>query len=181
MSVIVVLRTSDGRSTWVGSDTLVCGGNLKQDYGPKWIVHAPWAIGVAGHLRTVNLIERNVEALTGNLKDAYEFALRARDVMKSDGYQSDTEERGPAGFGGTLILTNATGAWVIGSDFSITAVSPGTAWAEGSGREIALGAIHALQSLEAPHAPDDILRRAIDAAMALDINCGGHPWIHEVA
>ena len=181
MSVIVVLRASDGRSTWVGSDTLICGGNLKQDYGPKWVIRAPWAIGVAGHLRTVNLIEQNIEGLTGNLKGAYEFALRAREIMKSDGYQGDPEERGPVAFGGTLILTNSTGAWVIGSDFSITTISPGTAWAEGSGREIALGAIHALQSLQTVLAPDDVLRRAIDAAMALDINCGGHPWVHEVS
>jgi ATP-dependent protease HslVU (ClpYQ) peptidase subunit len=181
MSVIAVLRTSDGSSTWVGSDTLVCNGCLKQDFGPKWIVHEPWAIGVAGHLRTVNLIERNIETLAGGLKDAYEFASRARDAMKSDGYHGDTDERGPIGFGGTLVLASAAGAWVIGSDFSITPIAPGAAWAEGSGREIALGAIHALQSLQVRLAPDDILRRAIDAAMALDMNCGGRTWVQQVA
>lgn len=181
MSVIVVLRASDGCSTWIGSDTLVSGGSLKQDYGPKWVLRKPWAVGVAGHLRTVNLIERNIVELVGNLKDAYEFALRARDAMKADGYHGNTDERGPVGFGGTLILASPAGAWAIGSDFSITPISPGTAWAEGSGRELSLGAIHALQSLETVLAPDDILRRAIDAAMALDVNCGGRPWVHELA
>jgi hypothetical protein len=44
-----------------------------------------------------------------------------------------------------------------------------------------LGAIHALQSLQVRLAPDDILRRAIDAAMALDMNCGGRTWVQQVA
>lgn len=181
MSVVVALRAKDGRSTWIGSDTMVTGGNLKQEYGPKWLLRSPWGIGVAGHLRTVNLVERNIDPLLLDLKDAYDFALRVREAMSSDGYRANTDEFGPQAFGGAIILAKAGGAWVIGSDFSITPIAPGGGWAEGSGREVTMGALHALLSLSPGVDPEDIVTRALQAAMALDVNCGGQAWVRQLA
>jgi len=181
MSVIVALRTADGRSTWIGSDTMVCSSDLKLDYGPKWVIHEPWAVGIAGHLRTVNLVAHNAASLLGNLESAYQFSGRARDLMKADGYRDNAEDRGPTEFGGAFILSCPTGAWTIASDFSVSAIPAGAAWAEGSGREISLGAMHALQSLRGAFAPDVILRHAIEAAISFDIACGGRVWLMELA
>jgi len=180
MSVIIALRAKDGLSTWVGSDTMITGGTLRQHFGPKWLLRGPWAIGVAGHLRTVNLVEHNLDALVLDLKDPHDFALRMREAMKSDGYNGNTDEVGPLAFGGAIILASAAGAWVIGSDFSITPIAPGSAWSEGSGRELTIGAAHALLSLSPSLAPEDIVARALGAAMALDLNCGGQSWIRQL-
>lgn len=181
MSVIVALRTADGRCTWLGCDTQVSGGNLKQDYGPKWLIREAWAIGIAGHLRTVNLVEHHLGSLVRDLGVPYDFALRVREVMKADGYHGDEEEPGPLTLGGALILARSDGAWVIEADFSITPIAPGAAWAEGSGREVCMGALHALLALDGGLAPGDIVQRALDATTALEINCGGRTWTHQLA
>ncbi|MDQ7250505.1 hypothetical protein [Dongia sedimenti] len=180
MSVIIALRAEDGRCSWLGCDTMVTGGNLKQDYGPKWLLQEDWAIGVAGHLRTVNLVEHHIESMLRDLNDPYEFALRVREIMKSDGYRASEEEIGPLTLGGALMLARPHGAWVIEADFSITPIAPGAAWAEGSGREVCMGALHVLLTSGGGLAPRDIVQRALDAAMALEVNCGGRTWIHQL-
>lgn len=157
------------------------GGNLKQEYGPKWLLHGQWGIGVAGRLRTVNLVERNIEALLLDLKDAYDFGLRVREAMSSGGYRPNTDEFGPQAFGGAVILAKADGAWVIGSDFSITPIAPGSGWAEGSGREVTMGALHALLSLSPSLDPESVVTRVLRAAMALDVNCGGQSRVRWLA
>lgn len=160
---------------------MVTGGSLKQEYGPKWLLQDPWAIGVAGHLRTVNLVERNRKTLLLDLKDAFDFGLRMREIMTADGYRGNTEEFGPLAFGGAIILATAASASVIGSDFSITPIAPGRGWAEGSGREVTMGALHALLSLSPPLDPESVITLALDAAMALDVNCGGQSWVRQIA
>jgi ATP-dependent protease HslVU (ClpYQ) peptidase subunit len=50
-------------------------------------------------------------------------------------------------------------------------------WAEGSGREIAIGAGHALTRLRPALPAAEVVRRAMDAAMAIDTTCGGRAWI----
>ena len=80
MSVIAALTCSTSGSTWIGSDTLMCSATLRQIVGPKWIRHRPWALGVAGHLRALNLFQYHAAELLGDLSHPFDFATRAREL-----------------------------------------------------------------------------------------------------
>lgn len=180
MSVIAAMYSSRTRSTWVASDTMVSSDSLRQIIGPKWIVRMPWAIGVAGHLRTINVFKHHAAELLENLTDAYEFAVRARDILKTDGYRDSEKGDGPPQFGQTLLLARCGGLWNIGADFSVIALPADQLWAEGTGRELALGAAHALLSSGANVPAGDVVRCAVEAAIAYDTTCGGKPWVEEL-
>ncbi len=181
MSVVVALTAPEGRSTWIGSDTLYASGSLKL-VGPKWIVRPPWAVGVAGHLRSVNILEHHRENLLAELSGAYEFTRRIRELLREDGFHQDSEGQGPGplGFGQTFILAHPEGAWTIASDFSIVPIPRGQLWAEGSGRELALGAAHARANCGGKFTARDTVKRAIAAAIAFDTICGGEIWLEEL-
>jgi ATP-dependent protease HslVU (ClpYQ) peptidase subunit len=181
MSVIAALYSTKTGSAWVGSDTMVSSDTLKQIIGPKWVVRLPWAVGVAGHLRTINVFHHHAAELLENLSDAYEFAVRARDLLKGDGYRDSEKGDGPPQFGQSLLLARSDGLWNVGADFSVVALPANQPWAEGTGRELALGAAHALLSSNANVPAGDVVRGAIEAAIALDSTCGGAPWMEELA
>ena len=144
MSVILVYCASPRATTWIASDTMAMSGNLRLDCGTKWILHGRWAAGVAGFLRSANLLEEGKARLLDGLDGPMDFADRAQQLFRSDGYREEREERGPANFGQVLLLATAGQCWIVGGDFSVAQVPPGQLWAEGSGREIAIGAGHAL-------------------------------------
>jgi ATP-dependent protease HslVU (ClpYQ) peptidase subunit len=180
MSIIAALHHAGRGSTWIGSDTLVCSGSLKLPFGPKWVVRRPWAIGIAGHLRAVNVVDRYAAELTNQVSGPYELADRLRDLLKRDGFREGAEERGPLEFGQTLLLAHADGVWTLGSDFSTVAAPPDQLWAEGSGRDLAIGAAYILTSMRQLE-PAEIVRRAIETAVAFDVGCGGHAWVFDLA
>jgi ATP-dependent protease HslVU (ClpYQ) peptidase subunit len=177
---IIVGLCEPRRQTWIGSDTLVCAGNIKLTMGAKWIMREPWAIGIAGHLRTVNLAEANADQLLGELPGVYEFARRMRDLLKADGFHEDAEDRGPLEFGQTTMLAHPTGLWTLGSDFSFIRIPDGQLWAEGSGRELALGAGHALLTRDPGIRSEEAVQRAIEAAIHFDTASGGEVWIRRL-
>ncbi len=178
MSVIAALHDRRSQSTWIGSDTLCCAGNLKLPFGPKWVVRRRWAIGIAGHLRTINLIDRHASELVQDLSGPYELAQRLRDLLKADGFREGQEERGPLEFGQTLMLARPDSVWVLGFDFSTVVLPPDRLWAEGSGRDLAIGAAHVLATQAA--APANVVRCAIETAVAFDTGCGGDAWVFQL-
>jgi ATP-dependent protease HslVU (ClpYQ) peptidase subunit len=181
MSVILAYSAATDGSTWIASDTMATSGTLRLECGPKWILHGPWAAGVAGFLRSANLIDENRARLLDGLDGPYDFVDRAQALFRSDGYREEREERGPANFGQVLLLATAGQCWIVGGDFSVAQVPPGQLWAEGSGREIAIGAGHALTRQRPALGGEEIVRRAIDAALAFDTSCGGDAWVAELA
>jgi len=58
--------------------------------------------------------------------------------------------------------------------------SSGRVWAEGSGREVAIGAGHALAHQRPALDAAEIVRRAMEAALACDTTCGGTIWMVEL-
>lgn len=180
MSVIVALCSSRSESTWIASDTMVVSASLTLSIGPKWIVREPWAVGVAGHLRTINIFQHHADALLGDLPAAYEFARRARELMKSDGYGEGEDSSGPAHYGQMLMLARPDAVWTIGADFSVMQLPTDTLWAEGSGRDLAIGAAHALRSVQSALSDRDVVRHATEAAIAYDSICGGPMWMAEL-
>jgi ATP-dependent protease HslVU (ClpYQ) peptidase subunit len=181
MSVIVVLPSADGSRTWIGSDGMICSGMLRQEVGGKWVVRPPWAVGVAGNLRTLNVLDERADQLLADLDGAHAFARRVRDLLKEDGYRSDEEGQGPVDFGQLMMLARPGAAWTIGCDFAIVAVPPGRLWAEGEGRELAVGAGHALLALARPLPEPEVLKAALEVAIALSVACGGAAWLAELS
>jgi ATP-dependent protease HslVU (ClpYQ) peptidase subunit len=68
----------------------------------------------------------------------------------------------------------------VGPDFSVTPIADDTLWAEGSGRELAIGAAHALQRMRAETQAREIVRAAIETAISWDTQCGGTAWLAEI-
>ncbi len=180
MSVIVALPADGDRPTWIGSDSMVHAGSLRLT-GRKWVVQGPWAVGVAGHLRTVNLIEQHAGDLFTDVADAFDFSCRMRAVLQQDGYQDAEDGRGPVELGQSFLLARQSGVWTIGNDFSVIRIPAGQLWAEGTGRELALGAAHALMAVRPRPSESEIVRAAIEAAIAFDSSCGGPVWIEQLA
>ncbi len=181
MSVILALCDPARGATWIGSDTMAMSGSLRLDCGAKWILQDGWAAGIAGYLRSANLLEADKARLLAGLAGPGDFVDRARALFRADGYREETDEHGPPNLGQAMLLATAGRAWMIGGDFSVADVPPGLLWAEGSGRELAIGAGHALARLPAPPRPEEIARRALEAALALDTTCGGALWLAELA
>lgn len=181
MSVIAAMTCATTGSTWIGCDTLMCSASLRQIVGPKWVVRPPWALGVAGHLRALNLFQHHAPALLGELGHPFELAGRARELLKADGFTTEGEENvGPVVYGQMLILARPREVWAVAADFSVVAIEPGRLWAEGSGRELAIGAAHALVELDAGLPAEQVVRRAVDTAIALETSCGGAAWVRPV-
>jgi ATP-dependent protease HslVU (ClpYQ) peptidase subunit len=181
MSVILAYSATPEGSTWIASDTMATSGTLRLDCGPKWILHGPWAAGIAGFLRSANLIDENRARLLDGLDGPYDFVERVQALFRSDGYREERDERGPANLGQVLLLATAGRSWIVGGDFSVAEVPAGQLWAEGSGRELAIGAGHALVRQRPLPDGEEIVRRAIDAALAFDTSCGGEAWVAELA
>jgi len=80
-----------------------------------------------------------------------------------------------------LILARPGEVWSVAADFSVVAIEPGRLWAEGSGRELAIGAAHALVELGSGLAAEQVVRRAVETAMALETSCGGTAWVSPVS
>ena len=159
---------------------MVCSGDLRLAIGQKWIVREPWAVGVAGHLRTINIFHQHADTLLGTLPDAFEFARRARDLLKSDGYGEGKDTEGPPQFGQMFMLACPDRVWTVGADFSVMPLPPDKLWAEGSGRDLAIGAAHALVSAHGGYSEKDIVQQAVETAIIYDSGCGGAPWLREL-
>ena len=181
MTVIAAISSARAGATWVASDTLIISGNLELELGPKWSVRDAWAIGVAGHLRTMNIFAHHADTLLKDVRDVFEFTGRVRSLLGEEGFRSSKEEEGPPNFGQMLMLANPRNIWTIGPDFSITPLPDNTLWAEGSGRDLAIGAAHALQLCRAEISPRETIRLAIETAITCDAQCGGAPWIAELS
>ena len=180
MSVILAYCASPRATTWIASDTMAMSGNLRLDCGTKWILHGRWAAGVAGFLRSANLLEEGKARLLDGLDGPMDFADRAQQLFRSDGYREEHEDRGPPNFGQAMLLATPGQAWIVGGDFSIAEIPHGRVWAEGSGREIAIGADHALVHQRPALDAEEIVRRALDATLACDTTCGGAIWLAEL-
>lgn len=182
MTIIAAMTCSATGSTWIGCDTLMCSANLRQIVGPKWVLQPPWALGVAGHLRALNLFQQHAPALLGDLGHPFELAGRARELLKADGFTSESEDNmGPVVYGQMMILARPGEVWGLAADFSVVAIERGRLWAEGSGRDLAIGAAHALVELRSGLSAEQVVRRAVETAMALETSCGGTAWISLVS
>jgi ATP-dependent protease HslVU (ClpYQ) peptidase subunit len=77
----------------------------------------------------------------------------------------------------SFLITNSNGIFSVACDMSVTEFSQ--YYAIGSGAPYALGALHALYHDGVD--PEQVARKAVAAAIALDIYCGGATTVFSVA
>ena len=175
MTVLCVVR--DGGETWIGSDTQATQNGLVRNVGPKWIMWGPWALGVSGDLRAQNILESCPKRLFDDAAGAFDVSDRIRAIMKE--YEFDlapSEGHAPQNCGQNMILANAESAWSLAADFSFCHI--GHYWADGSGKELALGTLHA--GAAENWKPEKMVERALLVAMEFDNGCGGDKWMRKL-
>lgn len=158
--------------TWLGSDTLTFNGDIREHCGSKWTCHAGWAVASSGTLRTGNVVRRHIAEIVASA-DPYEIASALRSVLADDGYERH-EKGGQIDFGDNFMLATAGRLWSVGTDFSVLEVND--FYADGCGRELGLGAWHALHTQRL--SGEQVVRAALAAAGAYHVHCGGPPWVH---
>ncbi len=77
----------------------------------------------------------------------------------------------------SFLITNSNGIFSVACDMSVTEFQQ--YYAIGSGAPYALGAMHALYREGAD--PEPIARKGVDAAIALDLYCGGSTTLHTLS
>lgn len=180
MTVIVAARDRKTNCTWIASDRRCSSGDWFMDNQPKWVVRGQWAIGVAGALRVINLMEAHFAKLIGEAETIFDFSCALRETMKADGILGNATNDGPGtpSFGQYMVLASPQGIWEIGCDLAFAAVPDGVAALGGSGSEVGSGAAHALMRLRVPLASRRAMLMIVQAAVANSASCGGEPWVH---
>lgn len=168
---------SPGHGVWIGSDTAAvnCYTSL---YGiEKWIVREPWGVGVAGNMRTINIIQAHADGILHAPHGAWTVANRIRDLLHDDSWRLESDnEGGPAEFGQQMIIAHPGGVWSIDPGFGVVEIPDGEFWADGSGRAYALGAAHACDGQ-----PADKVHAALAAALRYDSSSGGEPFVRVIS
>lgn len=179
MTIIAAIHDPKEKVTYIGSDTLITSGSHRLgSAGFKFVVHDGWAIGISGRLRTQNLVEVSAARILGDISGPMDFCNRIRSLLDEDGYGKADDDGGSRGYSQFCILASASGVWYVGPDFSYISIPGGVLCANGSGEDYALGAAHLGCAIGL--APREVLRRAIEAAISYETNCGGDILIEEL-
>lgn len=166
-----------GVGTWIGSDRRTTMGGQVADFNPKWAVSpcGRKAIAYAGPTRG-NHLANEFQARLFGARDPYDVAARLRQLITEDGWTAHTDAGDPQHYNGAAIYAEDHGVWFITCDFCVIAIPPGRLWADGSGREYAFGAAHAMSMFSGVDG-SALVRTAVEAACANDSGCGGEPFI----
>lgn len=168
MTTLVGLHC-EGQGTWIGADSQTTADNLRMGPVGKWVRKGRWAVGCAGNLRTLNLMQAETDGLLDGVRSAEEVVRRLERLMNNHNYAAATlEPFGPPAYGQSFMIASDEGLWDIDISLSVLRIPSGTVWATGSGRDFALGAGFACAEAD----PVQRVRVAMQAAMAYDILTG---------
>lgn len=163
-----------GLGTWLGGDRrTTTEAEVLSDHHLKWLVEDGWALGIAGDARAGALGQRaGLFDRLGN-DPAWSIATTLRKALQADGWHTK-DNAGARCFDICMLIASAGGVWAAFDCLTPIAMPAGQFVAIGSGRQLAMGAAHALRG----RSPRQVVRRAVEAAIAHDTACGGEPWIH---
>lgn len=168
MTTLVGLHCA-GQGTWIGADSQTTADNLRMGPVSKWVRKGRWAVGCAGNLRTLYLMQTESDGLLDGVRSVDEVLRRLERLMANHNYAAATlEPFGPPSWGQSFLIASDEGLWDIDISLSVLPIPSGTLWACGSGRDFALGAGHAAAEAD----PDRRVRAAMDAAITYDVLTG---------
>jgi hypothetical protein len=165
-----------GLGTWIGADCRVTADNLKLGPIIKWVKRNDWAIGCAGDLKTLNILQSESALLLEPTKDPHQIVHRLEKVMVKHNYSAATDGPfGPPAWGQQFLVASPLGLWDVDNQLSVFRVPDDTLWAVGSGRDFALGAGFA-ERRAVSNSPGECVRLAIEAAITYDVLSGHGGW-----
>lgn len=164
MSVVAVY--TDGKTTWIGSDTVsVCTSGAMINCGSKWVRAGDWAFGHVGDARVADIIANNARDLFVDLDGPVNFVERLADVYKRSGMVPVFDGAVP-GWGNAGILVRPGQAWDTDSQCSAIALPPGRVFARGNGGAQATCAAWGYQQAKPDTSPEILVKIAIQGAAA---------------
>jgi len=174
MTIICAMRAPEG--TWIGSDTLVLGGESGiVGYKKKWIVRDDWALGICGSNAASCAIMDSAEFIDPDWS-ATKLWKWATAILRELEFKPEIKEGHAPWYDCSFILARP------GRVMSVCATGGGVEHAigefasRGHGCDIADGAAWARK--QAGMTAQNIVRGAVEAAIACDRYCGGEPFIH---
>lgn len=171
MTVVAGIFDREISTTWMRADTRACSqSEINQAPVDKITCHGLALVGVCGGWAVDRWARRVCPELSPGEEDvlAYLEALADSWASWSDRHGLDSNHEGVTFRSGDLLVGTPSGLWAIGCDHSIMPM--GEFAASGSGGAVARGALHALAGWTNPEVR---LRRAIEAACAMETGCGG--------
>lgn len=142
-----------------------------------WITFGDWALGITGESGVQAIIAHAVR-VSPAIEDAYELIEHFRELLIANYVGSKEADEYVTAFGVYSILAHRSGrVWDVSGCLSLTEIPEGKLWANGSGRNFAIGADYASVLLGRVTAPADRVRIAVEAAIANDLHCVGEPVV----
>jgi ATP-dependent protease HslVU (ClpYQ) peptidase subunit len=168
MTCIVGLK-EDG-AVYLAADTQCTGGNVKSDFKSKLARNGELIIGAAGSVVIGDLIKYVFRAPKRGSTDAYqyligEYAPALRTFLKSHEVTNVKDGRTWANF--EVVVALDSRLFTVGAYFDVLEYDSYAA--KGSGKEVALGALHATDCIE----PVARVTMAVQAAIKHADGCGG--------
>jgi len=170
MTIACALKTDTG--VWIGADSRLTmrNGFIVPVESNKWVPLHPylwWAF--AGHTRIQAVVEKLEFDTTDGAEEVHEI-IRA--AVKEDGWNSDADRGEIVDYAYDLLLVNPDRVCFAHGSGSFADFGDAFC-AIGSGRDYAYGAAFALHGMD----PEVIVRSAVEAAIAFDVNCGGSVYV----
>jgi ATP-dependent protease HslVU (ClpYQ) peptidase subunit len=165
------------KGSWIASDGQTTMNMMKAGSVQKWVRHGRWAVGCAGDLKTLTLMQADVEQLLHGVNSIGDVVKRIERMLVSHNYTAATDGPfGPPAWGQNFLVASDDGLWDIDLTLSVFPVSPNTVWSVGSGREFSLGAGFATPEIE----PAERVRLALGAAYKFDAMTGMEPFYDHI-
>lgn len=175
----LVAHVHPQKGIFLGCDSMASTSQFKRTVmKPKWVVSGDRAIGIAGYLRAVNVMEAKADSILDEDLSPFEVASAIREALVEDGFESaDREENGgPPIIPSDIILVADGTVFEIDESFALSEIPPGGFAFSGSGQCVASGAIFALQQAKILD-PDRIIQIALRAAAHHDLHTSCPIWV----
>lgn len=169
MTIICAMH-EPGVGTWIGSDTQAVRGGVIQYNPSKWARHGNIAIGSAGSHLLHNVIEREIAKPEFSAFTPFEMVQHIRRELIAVGYVPKVTEGECPIIQAWFIIATPTNVYHAATDGAV--LEARGFCADGCGDLLAYGAAHVSSNYGFP--PNKIIHDAVDAAISIDPNCGGH-------
>ena len=180
MTIIVGVHDPENHETWIGTDRRTTEDNLNLDpmrphpLPPKWVIAGRWVIASAGDVAVIDLYRQHATELA-LCPDVRSLTHKMREFIAADPHMSWNSKNEGSLQTAELegLIGSSDGLWAWGADFYPL---PMSAWTQGSGGSVGLGALWAAQDLDLPYLAWCEL--AIQAATRFKPDtCGGQPAV----
>jgi ATP-dependent protease HslVU (ClpYQ) peptidase subunit len=182
VTTLVAYIDPDTGQTWVGADSRATAGQfILPTVARKFRKVGRWWIGVAGNYSASDLIDHNAAAVVEAGQDHRLVAAAIQKMFADAGWKKCEDHSGAPCYEQYYILARKGHIFSVSGAGSVCRIETGV-FAEGSGREYALGALNALLLSPAREQlkGDDMVRRALNAAACYDPSTGEPFSVHEV-